>query len=197
MMPELAFDPTSDLTQEVMSFEVEYEDVFQLQNLYEQALEWMRKNEFTSTDVGDKEVETLYHHKVNQDGGVEHRIWLRASRTPDTSYFKYFLKVDFRTINLSTVQLSRDGEQVKANKGDVIIRVSSYLLLDAEQNWQGSTFGVWFHEYFRKRMYRDRINQEQERLWNLTKDFQATLKHFLELKHPQPKQDQFHPKYRV
>lgn len=196
-MPELAFDPTSDLTREVMSFEVEYEDVFQLQNLYEHGLEWIQENEFSSTDVGDDEIETLYHHKVDDSGSVEHRIWWRATRPTDTSYFKYFLKVDFRTINLSTVQLSRDGEQVKANKGDVIIRVSSYLLLDAAGNWEGSTFGTWFHEYFRKRWYRDRINQEHERLWNLTKDFQAALKNFLELKHPQPRQEQFHPKYRA
>lgn len=196
-MPELAFDPTSDLTREVMSFEVEYEDVFQLQNLYEHGLEWIRQNEFSSTDVGDDEVETLYHHKVSEEGSVEHRIWWRATRSPENPYFKYFLKVDFRTINLSTVQLQRDGEQVKANKGDVIIRVSSYLLLDAERNWEGSTFGQWFHDYFRTRMYRERINQEHRRLWELTKDFQSEIKDFLELKHPQPKQDQFHPQYKV
>lgn len=194
-MPDLACQPADDNTVEVLSFTVEYEDVFRLQNLYDQALLWISDNEFTSTDTGDDEIETLYHHKVNEDGGVEHRIWWRATRDPSNPYFRYFLKVDFRTINLKTVQMTRDGSQIEADKGDVIINVTSYLLLDAERNWRDSTFGAFFHSYFKNRLYRERINQQRLELWRLTKDFQGDIKQFLDLKHPQPRQDQFHPAY--
>jgi hypothetical protein len=196
-MPELAFDPTSKLTEEVLSFEIEYEDVFNLQRLYETGRQWIEDNEFTSTDSDDGEIETLYHHKVDESGSVEHRIWWRATRSPDNPYFKYFLKVDFRTINMSTVQVTKEGEQVEANKGDVIISVSTYLLLDANDNWEGSTFGQWFHDYFRTRMYQERIDEQRLQLWRLAKDFQGELKQFLELKHPQPRQEQFHPRHKV
>lgn len=196
-MPELAFDPTSNLTEEILSFVIDYEDVFNLQNLYEMGRQWFEENEFTSTDTDDGEIETLYHHKVNEGGSVEHRIWWRATRSPDNPYFKYFLKVDFRTINMSTVQVNQGGEQVEANKGDVIISVSAYLLLDANGQWQNSTFGRWFHDYFRKRMYRKRIEDQRLILWQLAKDFQGELKQFLELKHPQPRQEQFHPRHKV
>lgn len=194
-MPDLDFQPADPNCLEVASFEVEYEDVFHLQNLYEVAHQWFVENGFTSVEDGDGEFETLYHHKINSGGGVEHRIWWRANKVPRSSdYFKYFLKLDFRTINMSEVTMQRDGEQVKANKGDVIIRVSSHLIMDYKGKWKNSTFGSLFHDYFQKRLYRDRINSEQQQLWQETKDLQATLKDFLDLKTPGARQENFHPK---
>lgn len=193
-MPNLVFDPADEANNQLIhQFEVEYEDVFNLWNLYNEAYRWLRDNEFEDTDTHDSQFETLYHHKIGSEGSVQHRIWWRTEHTPlDSKYFKYFIKVDFRTINMSTVQVERKGKQVQANKGDVIIRVESYLMLDAFRTWRDSSWS-YFHSFF-KRRFAERINEEQVQVYKLSTDFQATLKNFLEMKNPSPQTEPFHPR---
>jgi len=193
-MPDLVFDPTDDaFNMKVNAFEIEYEDVFSLQNLYDQIYQWIIENGFTSVETNDDQFESLYQHRISNDGSVEHRIWWRVDMESDRAdYFKYFLKIDFRTINMSTVQVEHKGKQVEANKGDVIIRVEAWLLLDANRTWRDSPW-AFLHKFFRTR-YQKQINQEEAMLFGLSSDLQGTIKNFLDLKNPNPQKELFHPK---
>lgn len=194
-MPDLVFDPSDEaFNMKVHSFEIEYEDVFSLQNLYDQIYLWVVENGFTSVESDDDQFETLYQHSISNDGSVEHRIWWRVDmESARADYFKYFLKIDFRTINMSKVKVDHNGKQVSAHKGDVIIRAEAWLLLDANRTWRDSSWS-YLHRFFRTR-YQKQINEEEAMLYGLASDLQSNIKNFLDLKNPTPQKELFHPKH--
>lgn len=189
-MPDLNFDPASRFNPVIAEWEIEHEDVFNLKRLLTISHDWLYSNGWRCIDSKDERFETLYNHKVLANGNIEHNIWWRAFLIPKKSeYVKWIFKLDFQTINMGKTKING----ASSNKGDIIIRCKSYMMMDYQRKWRDHKILKYFHNYFMNKFYRDELEQFKIDLWNMTYELEAVIKEFMKLKHPVKIQKQFHP----
>ena len=186
-MPDLNFDPSDkEHIIEMGNWELEHEDVLHLKNLYKLAHNWLMTHKFVSLNFNDDKIETLYFEKVNGSGAKEHHMWWRAHHIPNGSkYFKYYLKLDFQTLNTTTKETVYKGKKLKANMTDVIIRCTSYLMIDYQKLWRNHSILKYFYRSFLKYMYKDQIEYFKTDLWIRTYKLQDVMKQYMNLKTPE------------
>lgn len=193
-MVDLNFDPKDKFhVRKVVEFEIENENVLHLKNLYKLIHNWLMTHGFTSIDPGnDDKIETLYFEKVLGDGAKEHHIWWRAHHVPDGSaYFKYFLKFDFQTLYVSKKETTYKGNKLKSNFGDVILRCTTYLMVDYKKAWRSHPIMKYFYRFFLKYIYKNQVDYLRNDLWIRTYKLQDVIKQYLNLKTPQPMPEYF------
>lgn len=193
-MPDLNFDPTDELRNKfVAEFEIEHEDVFHLKNIYKLIHEWFGLYGFVGLDTDNEKFETLYWHRVLSNGNVEHHIWWRAHHKPkDTKFYKYFLKLDFQTLNMGKKKVTHKGQQISTNEGDLILRCKSYLMLDYDGAWRKHWFLKHFDTWFINRIYKQKIDFLKTDLWVKTYKLQDAIKQYMKLKNPSEMPKPFH-----
>lgn len=201
-MPDLKFDPNDSLTWEIANFEVEKEDVFHLKNLYKMIQEWLDLNFFYSVDQStiasdprsrDKNIETLYFQRILQDGKSEHHIWWRVHKIPrQNKYYKYYMKLDFQTLNMGTKEVTIRGEKIKTNQGDIIIRCKCYLVIDYNHEWRNHWFLKHFQRLFLQYIYKKQIDYLKTDVWLTTYKLQDVIKQYLNMKTPYDMPRPFH-----
>ncbi|MFH1650092.1 MAG: hypothetical protein ABIA93_06085 [Candidatus Woesearchaeota archaeon] len=181
----------SELNEEVARFEVEHEDVYHWKNFYKQVYMWLQDEGFKHLD-GTDYVEDLYWERVNPNGNKDFHIWWRAKRVPGNDYFEYFIKINFQGINFGTAEVMVEGHKVSTNRGDGIIRVTSYLRLDPLERMQKHPILKHFHWLFRHRIYNKIIKQHKDDLYSTTYRLHRTIKEYLALKQPSEQPKLFH-----
>lgn len=194
-MPDLNFDPTDTLhNQFVAEFEIEHEDTFHLKNIYKLIFEWFSTNKFVSLENNDDKIETLYWHRVLANGNVEHHMWWRAHYIPkDTKWYKYYLKLDWQTLNMGKTKVTHKGQQLGTNQGDLILRCKAYLMLDYNREWRDHSILKNFDTWFIKRIYKKKIDFLKTDLWVKTYKLQDVIKTYMKLKTPAEMPKSFHP----
>lgn len=193
-MPDLNFNPSDkEHVMQMAKWEIEHEDVLHLKNLYKLAHNWLMTHNFKSIDFDDDKIETLYFEKVNANGNKEHHIWWRTHHIPDGSkYFKYFLKLDFQTLNMGKQETVYKGNKLKSNMGDVIMRCESYLMIDYKRLWRDHPIMKYFYKQFLIYVYRNQIDYYKTDLWIKTYKLQDVIKQYLNLKTPEKMPEYFY-----
>lgn len=186
-MPKRAVDWHSGDAYRIHKFEIEIEYVHNLKELYKRLYFWLDDNGWKDLwDMNNYEVR--YWQRDLPAGLYEHHIWWRAWKTPgsmnhDNDFFKYFLKIDYQTIAGSRKEVMHKGKKWKLDKVNTILRVQSHLIVDWNKDDKGWDKGLLrsLKANFRQWQYKDRIQQEEENLFNITVDFQNAIKNFVEL----------------
>ncbi|MCF7865982.1 hypothetical protein K9L67_05455 [Candidatus Woesearchaeota archaeon] len=193
-MPDLKFDPEDKLHNLLIAeFEIEHEDTFHLKNLYKLIHEWFHMNKFVSVDNGDDKIESLYFHKVLGNGNVEHHMWWRAHNIPQgNKYYKYFLKLDFQTLNMGKDKVKKDGRDYSTNKGDLILRCKAWVILDYKHEWRNHPILKYFDKWYIKRIYKSQVDFLKGDLWVKTYKLQDVIKQYMKLKTPTKMPKPFH-----
>ncbi len=179
-------------------FEIDNEEVFHLKNLYKLVHEWLEDEDFVSVDTiggsDNDKVETLYLDRVTSSGEKEHHIWWRAVQVPrGNSYYRYFLKIDWQTLYMKSIEIMHKGHKFKTNKGEVILRIEAWLQLDYQDKWKNSPFLRIFDKWFRERFYLKNIKEYRHDLYLTTFRLHQTIKQYLALKAPVDWGRPFHP----
>ncbi|MEM4261182.1 MAG: hypothetical protein QXG00_08110 [Candidatus Woesearchaeota archaeon] len=177
----------------VALYEIEYENVYHLKNLYWLMHEWFDIENFESLDH-DGYFENLYWQKIKPDGSIDHHIWWRTIRVPkNNNYYRYFIKVDIQTLNIGKSEMMSRGKKYNVNQGDVIIRVEAYLQLDYNNKWKKHWLLKNFDTWYRRRFFKRYVEDLKKDLYKTVYRFQDTIKQYLELhtKFDLPKP--FHP----
>jgi len=92
-------------------------------------------------DPEDENPEIFYLERILGTGVKEHRIWWRCLKVPQKSgYYRYFLKIDFMTLNMKSIEVMHQGHKMKTDRGDCVIRIWAYLQLDYNEKWRNSPF---------------------------------------------------------
>ena len=160
-------------------FEVEYEDVFHLKELYKRCYEWFLMWNYESLE-GDDVPETLYFERINQAGAQEHHIWWRWQKKIN-HYVKYFIKFDIQTLNTSKVEIMHKGKKAKTNKSDIIFRVEAYVMLDWQEEFQKDGLLKHVDRWFRRRWYRQEREAHKKRLWFEAYNLEDSIKQYLNI----------------
>jgi len=175
-------------------FEIENEEVFHLKNLYKLVHEWLGDEGFNAVDTPDDKFETLYMDVTKASGDKEHHIWWRTVMVPrNNNYYRYFLKIDWQTLNVKKIEIMHKGQKFSTNKADVIIRVEAWLQLDYNDKWKDSAILRFFDKWFRRRFYLEKVQSYRDDLYATAFRLHTTIKQYLQLKAPVDWGRPFHP----
>lgn len=180
-MPKFPFPPRENPTKDIKTvyFEVEYEDVFHLKNLYKRCYDWFAMWNYKSME-GDDYPESLYYERVTPSGAQEHHIWWRFEKIIN-EYVKYYIKFDIQTLNSSSVEVMHKGKKAKTNKSDIIFRVQGWVMLDYKDEWANHWLLKHFDRWYVMRWYREKREAHKKQLWFEVYNLEDMIKQYLKL----------------
>lgn len=178
----------------VAKIEIENEETFHLKNLYKLIHDWLSEESFVDIYGEDVNPEIFYFEKILGSGAKEHRILWRCYKIPAKSqYYRYFLKINFLTINMKSIEVMHQGHKMKTDRGDLIINIEAYLQLDYNERWRKNPLLKNFDRLFRNRIYKAQIESYKTDLYKMTYRLQNIIKQYLKLKTLYEMPTPFHP----
>jgi hypothetical protein len=178
---------------------VQNEDTFHLKNLYKLIHDWLDEEGFVDLygDRGtDGNPEVFYLERLSGTGSREHRIRWRCIKTPnDSKYYRYFVKIDFTTINMKSIEVMHQGYKMKTDRGDVGITIEAWLQLDYDEEWDRNSFlkSRFIQKLFRNRIYKEQIESHKIDLYKTIYRLQNIIKQYLKLRTLYEMPKSFHP----
>lgn len=140
---------------------------------YKFARDWFLKEDFNL-------VEDAYTEKA-KSGGKELEIEWTASKKL-TDYFKVTLKIKWRILGMSEVEVEMEGRKKKMNKiADLTLEVKGTLEKDYSNKWEGSAFNKFIKEIYNKYVIPSTTSAKEEAIQNMVQDFKDEMKAFFEL----------------
>ena len=196
-------DPDKNI--QVTFFEIENEETFHMKNLYKLMREWLIEENFTDMygeDPSASNQEALYLERLFTTGSKEHRIWWRCFKYPrnlsptegmSKSFYRYYLKIDFMTLNMKSIEVMHQGHKMKTDRGDVIIKIWAFIQLDFRGDFARSPFLTRWWRMFRYRIYKAQVESYRIDLYKITYRLQNIIKQYLKLKTLYEMPKAFHP----
>jgi hypothetical protein len=183
----------------VAKLQIENEETFHLKNLYKLIRDWVDIEGFTDIygeRIADGNPETFYFERIGGAGLKEHKIRWRCLKIPGKSpYYRYYLKIDYMTLNMKSIEVMHQGYKMKTDRGDIIIDIEAWLQLDFQDEWQKTPFlkSKFIQRLFRNRIYKEQVESYRIDFYKLTYRLQNTIKQYLKLKTLYEMPKPFHP----
>ena len=180
----------------VAKFTVDNEETFHMKNLYKLIHDWL-DNEGFKDIYGDRDnPEIFYLERISATGSKEHRIRWRCVKDPtDSKYYRYFMKIDFTTVNMKSIEVMHQGYKMKTDRGDCIMEIEAWLQLDYKDDWKKTPFlnNKIVENLFRNRIYKEQIETHKVNLYKAAYRLQNTIKQYLKLRTLYEMPKPFHP----
>ena len=166
-------------------WELEFEDVAHFKEFYRMTHEFLIENDWSDPEGGEN-FEYFYFERTYPGGGPkEHRAWWRVHYVPNQSqYVRYFMKLDYRTLNMRQVEVVVDGKKYKTWKGGVTIYCDAYVQLDYQNKWKNHWFLKNFDRFFRKRIYKQYWEGHKRECYKKCYELNREMKKFFQVKSP-------------
>jgi len=155
----------------VMEGKIKHDGVFDFKEVYRFVYTWLTDHDYFIQ-------EKSYAEKVKPDGKEVEIQWTAMRKISD--YFRFILKVEWRILGMSNVEVAKDNIKIKVNKGSLEIKVKAVLEKDYENKWESTSFlkflrGLYDRYVIHGRIedYEDKIAQELDELVAQTKAFLA------------------------
>jgi len=146
--------------------------IFDLGSVYDFCFTWLNDENYIV-------MEDKYSEKIKPNGKELEIIWTAKKKVSD--YFRFILKIRWFIIGLKDVEVEKNGNKVKMNKGDFEITVKGVLERDYEHSWEQNQFYKSLRKMYNRFIVRGRIDQYEEKLYGEADDFLAEVKAFLAL----------------
>lgn len=135
----------------VASPQIHYKDVFDARRLYLLLRDFMDEEGYTDQFHTDAYLETFYQEMRHGGGKKSIRFWWRAATVPGQSeYFRYLLDVDVNLYNLHDVDIVRNNQKVRAQQGEIQIKIEGKLDMDYKHHFEHSSILKPFKKLFEK-----------------------------------------------
>lgn len=174
---------------DVVKLAIKYKDVFNFDELYKLMHLWLKENSwvdpvFTFPEFKEGEGhEISYLEKDTASGAKDQIIVWELEKIPHNSpYFKYKLKIEFKTIQLKPVEIVHEDQKVKAHLGELGLEMKGVLVLDYQDKWDENGFLKSFHPLWKKRIYKKQIGDHKDELQKDVENLHGAIKRYLNLK---------------
>ena len=115
---------------------VKHVGIFGFKELYEFCYNWVM-TEIEPANFDEK----VYSEKVIGDGKNIDIEWeFEKILGP---YFKYEVKLIFKTIMMKDVEINRDGKKIKTNNGEIGVEVTGTLVHDYANKFEDGAWKAW------------------------------------------------------
>ncbi len=182
--------------------EIIYKEVFVMKYLYVMMHEWLMEYGYKdeSGDLNHKYIEELYLERrlPTKAGGIdkELRIWWRSLKTPNnSSYYRWRINIYMNVINMSDAEIVHNGEKMKAQKGEISLKINSSVEMDYDRKWEKHPILKNFHQFFVNNIFKKELEEQKKRLYRDVYRFHGAIKNFLEQKYFVPEEKLLHEKF--
>ena len=157
----------------IFSSKIKYIGIFLFKDFYRFCYDWL-------TDETDLLIsEDKYTEKLDGDSKNIDIQWTGIKKVTD--YFKFEVKVVFRIIRLTNVEINRNNVKIKTNEGSVEIRVKGTLIKDWQGKFEAKAFRKFLRSIYEKWVIPSRIEQFEEKLIGDCNEFLSQAKAYLDL----------------
>jgi len=166
---------------------VKYKDIFDMKAFYEALHEWLLENGWQDLEERGAIIkdhwESYYNEKVDRSGAKE--IWIRwrtFKRPPDTEGINYYLDFDFHNVALVPTEIVKDGQKIKANKGELDLFIKAAIEEEYKGKFGKNKFLKYFQDIFSSRVYKKIFEQRKKELYQEAYTVQAFIKQWFKMK---------------
>lgn len=157
----------------VVKEKLKYAGLLDLEQAYKFAYEWLKKEDLNV-------IEDSYSEKVKSNGKELEIEWTASKKVTD--YFKITIKIKWRILGLTDVEVEIDGRKKKMNKAaDVSIDLKGLLEKDYSNKWEGSAFNKFIKDVYNKYVIPQRTDQKEDQVRDTVQGFKEEMKAFFEL----------------
>lgn len=182
--------------------EVIYRETFVMKYLYVMMHEWLMEYGYIdkSGDPVHRYMEELYLERrlPLKGGGVEKelRVWWRTVKNPaESSYYRWRINVYMNVIYLKDVEVIHKGEKIRAQWGEISVKIDSAVELDWQKKWDKHPILKHFHKFFRDNIFKQELEGNKKALYRDVYRFHGMIKNFLEQKYFVPEERLLHEKF--
>lgn len=154
----------------VFKGKVRQKGIFDFKELYRFCYTWL-------VDQGYDVTEKKYAEKVTATGKEIEIEWVGERKISD--YFRFSLKIHWRILGMTTVEVDREGKKVSMDKGDIEISVAGVLEKDYEHRWEKNAFTKFLRGLYDHYVIKSRIEAYEGKLFSEADEFIAQVKSFL------------------
>jgi hypothetical protein len=157
----------------IFSSKIKYGGVFSFGDFYKFCFEWLRD------EVGLDLIEEKYAEKLSGDSKNIDVEWSGSRKITD--YFKMEVKVSFRIISLTNIEITDGNRKVKTNKGSVEVSIKGTLVKDYEGKFEKSAFQKMLRGIYEKTVIPSRVSEYEGKVMGDCDEFLAQAKAYLDL----------------
>ena len=184
-VPYLRFKDSKSKGESFYDFEFKAIKVFHMKNFYKFVYWWLQEEGYRGCnpeDENDDHPETYYEEWRMPDGDMQRRIWWRLVFNPefhgrDEARHRYIIDINFKNLFLKNVDTVINGRKVKAQEGEIELKVDAKLLYYMEDVFEHPILH-YFKYFFKKRWtkpmkegYRDDLRARMRKFQDALRDF--------------------------
>lgn len=157
----------------IFSSKVKYNGIFSFKDFYRFCYDWLGE-EANLFVIEDKYVEKLSGNSKEID--VE---WSGIRKITD--YFKFKVKVKFRILGLTEIEIEQGGKKTKTNKGSVEVKITGILIRDYQGKFEKTGTQKFLRSIYEKWVIPSRVEQFEDKLTDDCNEFLEQTKAWLDL----------------
>lgn len=127
--------PDADKITVASGLKVKYRGVFDLGDFYKKLKTWFEAEGYGDEVKNFKEAK--YKESIKPFGKNIDIKWVAEKNKSD--YFSYNLTLTFRIIGLQDAEVQYEAKKIKANKGEVEVKLSADLIKNRQGKWSKSS----------------------------------------------------------
>jgi hypothetical protein len=157
----------------VYSSKIKYGGIFNFKDLYSFCYTWL------SEEMGLSVAEEEYSEKLSGPAKNIDIKWTGSAKVSD--YFAFQVKVEFKFLNLTEVEVTQNGNKIKTNKGEVTMKVKGILVKDYEGKFETTAKMKLWRGIYEKWIISGRVKEYEDKLAGGCDVFIGQTKAFLDL----------------
>ena len=157
----------------IFSSKVKYSGIFSFQDFYRFCYDWL------TDEIGLLVIEDKYVEKLSGDSKNIDIEWTGTRKVTD--YFKFDVKVKFRIIGLTNVEVVQNNAKVKTNKGSVEVKLSGTLVRDYQGKFEKTYLSKFLRSIYEKWVIPSRVEEYEDKLVGDCDEFLTQVKSYLDL----------------
>lgn len=183
-MPKKKRDNLVSLFDQYSPIKIKYKDIFDFGELYQALHDWLLEDRGWGDEEGDLDHWTSYYsEKIDKSGGKEINVRWRLKKEPkDTDGFVYFLSINFQLMGLKSTEIIKNGQKIKAQKGECEITIVPYLQEAYKSEYTKKGLRKWMGGVLSGGVYRKIAEQRKKELYQEVYQLQNFIKQWFKLK---------------
>lgn len=146
--------------------------IFNFGEFYKFCYNWLIEKDYLVTEKN-------YSEKIKADGKLVEILW--EGRRKISDYFRFVLKIQWRIIGMTDVEVQREGIKLKLNKGELEMTFTATIEKDYEHRWENTAFLKFLRGVYDRYIIMGRIEKYEERIFQEVDEYIAQAKAFLVL----------------
>jgi len=157
----------------IFSSKIKYNGIFSFKDFYIFCYDWL------TDETGLILAENKYSEKISGDSKNIDIEWNGERKVTD--YFKFDVKVNFKVIALTEVEIDQGGTKIKTNKGSIEIKTKGVLVKDYEGKFETNALNKFLRSIYEKWVIPSRVMEFETKLAEDCDEFLNQAKAYLDL----------------